>query len=819
MNAEHRVHFAEILLPFALAGSFTYKIPMHLIPSISIGERVVVPFGKNKFFSGILIKIHHDQPTGFEVKEIVSVLDENPVITEKQLLFWEWIAHYYLCSLGEVMKASLPSALKLESETIILPEANFTEYGNLSVEEQIVFNAVQLHKRLTIEKIRILLDKKSVLPILNTLFLKQAIFLDEDIHEKYKPKYTSYLVLADEYIEETALESVAEKLKKMKQQYKVLMLYLELSGFNGKQVCKKTITENLKNAPSAITALVKKGILIEIKQEVGRIQENCFPDAKEILLNKFQQIALDEIITGFKIHETALLHGVTSSGKTEIYIELIKKIIEQNRQVLYLLPEIALTTQITSRLSLFFGEKLGIYHSKFNDSERVEIWNNILNNKYQVILGVRSAILLPFKNLGLIIIDEEHEVSYKQIDPAPRYHARDAAIMLAKIHDAKTLLGSATPSVETWYNAQIGKYAYIKITKRFNEIALPKVIVMDMKTIYFKKHMMSDFSPYLIDRIKEALAKDEQIILFQNRRGFSPYLECAECGWIPKCKQCNVSLTYHKFLNKLSCHYCGYTINTVTTCNDCKCNKIQTKGFGTEKIEEELKIYFPTAKVARMDLDTAKTRKDYERIIHGFEDKKIDILIGTQMVAKGLNFDNVSLVGVLNADNMLNFPDFRAFERSFQLLVQVSGRAGRTGKQGIVIVQTSDPNHPIIKDFFYNDVSNFFTKQLDERKMYNYPPFTRLIKLTLKHRKDDVVNACANDLIKELKLSFEQNVLGPETPLVNKIQNYFIRNILIKLTKDKNLNTVKIKILNLISCVIKKEAFRHVIIIKDVDPA
>lgn len=811
--------YADILLPFALAGYYTYKIPDSITDTIQKGRRVIIQFGKNKFFSGIIINIHNNKPSGFETKEIISVLDSGPVVTEKQLQLWEWIARYYMCAPGEVMKAALPSSLRFESETGIRKNENFTGFSNLSEQERIIFLAIRENKNLTVSKARKVSGKNNIFPLLNALFEKHAITFEEEISESYKPKFEIFIGLSDNYSDESVLGQVLDNLKKMRARYSLLLLYLELAVSRGKLVSKKEITGKMKNAPAAIRALINKGILTEQKIEVGRLTIDVHPEPVKTRLNNIQEAAFRSVLEGFATHDTALLHGVTSSGKTEIYIELIRKNIEAGKQVLYLLPEIALTAQVTVRLVAAFGDRLGVYHSKCGGPERFEIWNYVLYNKYQVILGARSAIFLPFQNLGLVIVDEEHETSYKQFDPAPRYHARDTAVMLAKIHGAKTLLGSATPSVESWHNAQMGKYAYIGLLKRFNEIPLPEVVLIDTRPVYSKKHMMSHFSPYLIENIKDALAKGEQVILFQNRRGFSPYLECVDCGWIPKCRQCNVSLTYHKISGILSCHYCGYAMKMVNTCKSCSSSNLQTKGFGTEKVEDEMKIYFPGAKIARLDLDTSKTKKDFERIIFGFADKEIDILIGTQMVTKGLNFDHVSVVGVLNADNMMNFPDYRAFERSFHLLVQVSGRAGRTGKQGKVIVQTGNPGHPVIKDFLYGDFRGFYGKQLAERKMYNYPPFSRLIRLTLKHRNEETLNEAARDMMNELKPVFAGQVLGPETPAVNKIQNYFLLNILVKLTKDKSLEVTKELIQRYISILLKKEKFRYLVIIPDVDPA
>lgn len=814
--------FADILFPFALQGSFTYGIPDQFTKVLAVGKRVLAPFGKKKFYSGIVLKIHETNPDKFEVKNIISVLDDYSVVTDFQLQLWNWISTYYLCSLGEVCKAALPSALRMESETNIQLNTNLDEISDLTEKEIIIYNALQSKESISVSQVNKLLDLKNAMPVIKTLIEKNIISTEESIKDAFTPKSEVYLKLSEVYHNEEMLLNTLEKLKKAAVQSKVLEAYLQLSDFPYKGIHKKIITGQIENSQAAIKALVDKGILNEYKIEVGRLPKKVSSEYIPVAFNIFQKQAYASICEAFKKQNIALLYGITSSGKTEIYIKLIKDYIDAGKQVLYLVPEIALTTQMIKRLVHAFGDKVGVYHSKYSDSERVEIWNSILgvnkNQKYQIILGARSATLLPFSNLGLIIVDEEHESSYKQFDPAPRYHARDVAIILAKIHGAKTLLGSASPSIEAWHNAKAGKFAFVELIKRYQEIELPEIVLIDTRPIYFKKRMMSHFSPFLIGNIKEALEKKEQIILFQNRRGFSPYLECLDCGWIPKCRHCNVSLTYHKFNNKLVCHYCGYTTKTVTKCTSCNSIEVHTKGFGTEKVEEELKLIIPDAKIARLDFDTAKTRKDYERIIHDFEEQKTDILVGTQMITKGLNFNHVSIVGVLNADNMLNFPDYKSFERSFQLLVQVSGRAGRKGKQGKVIVQTSNPNHPVIKDFLYNEFYKFYETQIAERLEYNYPPFSRLIKLIIRHRKEDILDAGTYELIRQLKATFKDQILGPETPVVNRVQNYFLKNILIKLLKDKNLSLSKEKVLSAIREITAQEKYKYLSVTIDVDP-
>ena len=817
--------FADVILPIPIPKLFTYHIPQNLINETKPGKRVVVQFGKKKIFSAIVKNIHSNKPTLYETKDILSVLDNAPIINDIQFQFWQWFSEYYMCSLGEVYKAALPSGLKLESETKVMPNPNFSNFSSFSDTEELLFNALENKNVLSIKEINSLIERKNPLPVIKSLMDKKAIFVEEKLKDTYKPKIEKYVSLNPE-ITNDKLNKIFDNLNKAPKQLELLMAYIKLSKFFQttavNEVKKSDLLKNSNAAQQTFTSLIKKNIFIEHEKTVSRIKNSDEPISKKNTLNTYQQQALKEIKENFETKDVVLLQGVTSSGKTEIYIRLINETIKAGKQVLYLLPEIALTTQIINRLKNIFGNKIGVYHSKFNDFERVEIWNNVLNkkseNKYDIILGVRSSIFLPFSNLGLIVVDEEHENTYKQFDPAPRYNARDAAIILAKLHNAKILLGTATPSIETFYNTKNKKFALVELKHRYLDIEMPEIIVADIHKATLKKQMKSIFTPTLLDNIQLALDNNEQIILFQNRRGFSPYLQCATCGWIPRCKNCDVSLTYHKYSNNLVCHYCGYTTKITNTCEACGSSTMQTKGFGTEKIEDEILIFFPDAKVARMDLDTTRSKNAYQKFIQNFENHNIDILIGTQMISKGLDFDNVSVVGILNADNMLYYPDFRAFERSYQLMSQVSGRAGRKNKRGRVIIQTTNPNHKIIKNVISSDFLGMFNSELIDRKQFRYPPFTRLIKITLKHKNIDALNKAAQKLANELKPIFGNRVVGPQYPVINKIQLFYLKTLLIKIEKTKSITQTKQIIAKSVNKLKTLDSYKSLHIIIDVDP-
>ncbi|MCX6256672.1 MAG: primosomal protein N', partial [Bacteroidia bacterium] len=737
--------FADVILPLALQRCYTYAVPAEMSGLVSPGQRVLVQFGKKKIYTAIIYRLHNQAPENYEAKEISALIDEKPVVNKHQIALWEWMSSYYMCRLGEVMKAALPIGLKPESETKVMLNAEFNEFTGLNQREEMILSSLEKNKSISIQDIGKLIGLKHPEPIVSRLLSKKAVVIDEELKESFKPKLETY-VETDRQLDEEALHVVFKKLEKAPRQLELLMKYITLSGIFGsdeKKEVKKNVLVPGTNERQAFTCLVKKGIFITYEKETGRLVqvENTIKAVNE--LNEYQQFALDEIRKSFEDKKVVLLHGVTSSGKTEIYIHLIAEYLKSGKQVLYLLPEIALTTQIINRLRQVFGSTVGVYHSKFPDSERVEIWFNTLYrdsvNNYKVILGVRSSLFLPFSDLGLVIVDEEHENSYKQYNPAPRYNARDAAIMLAGMHGAVTLLGTATPAIETYYNALSGKYGLIDLTRRYLDIKMPEIILADLAEAKRKKLLRSFFTETLLGHIADSLKKGEQVILFQNRRGFAPYLECPSCGWIPRCKNCDVSLTYHKSSGLMLCHYCDYTMAVPSSCAACAHPVVELRGFGTEKIEDEIRIFFPDARVARMDMDSTHSRRAHEKIIAGFENREIDILVGTQMVSKGLHFDDVNVVGIMNADAMLNFPDFRAFERSFQLMEQVSGRAGRKNKQGKVIIQTHDIHHPVISDVVKHDFAGFYKQQLSERKMYHYPPFCRLINIILKHASPEVV--------------------------------------------------------------------------------
>jgi primosomal protein N' (replication factor Y) len=796
----HDTLFVDVIVPLSVANKFTYRIPKELNDSITIGKRVIVQFGKSKFYTAIVYAVHSNPPKEYTAKYIETVLDDEPIVTSSQLQLWDWISHYYLCNPGDVMNAALPSGLKLSSTSHITlnPEFSLDEmpYEFFTEKEHAVLEALQTASSLSFEDISVMLSLKTVQVFVNKLIKKGAVVIYEEIKDKYKPKLVDYIGVNPSLLKnEQQLKEVLDTLeKKAFKQAEVLLSILHLlkTEETAKQLglVKKSVL--LKSFDTAvIKALVKKEILMETELETSRLLfENKEKTNKT--LNEFQLKAVKDIEEQFVTKQTVLLHGVTGSGKTEIYSDLIDKVIAQGKQVLYLVPEIALTTQLINRIRAVFGNSVGIYHSKFSENERVEIWNSILHEgdhkldakHFNIVLGTRSALFLPFNNLGLIIIDEEHDNSYKQQDPAPRYHARDAAMYLANLHKAKVLLGTATPSFESYYNALHQKFGLVRIAERFGKASLPDTVVCDLKKETQQQQNKGIFSHQLVSAITQALAKKEQVILFQNRRGFAPYTECANCNWIPHCVHCDVALIYHKQTNKLSCHYCGYAMQPPTSCGACGNNNLKYKGFGTEKIEEEIEILFPSAKVARMDLDTTRSKHAYKQLIDEFELGSIDILVGTQMVTKGLDFDHVSVVGVLNVDSVLNFPDFRSFEKAYQLIVQVSGRAGRKDKKGTVYIQTNHPEHSVINHVLADNYLQFYQSQINEREQFHYPPFTRIIELTVVSKDANVVNDIAQQLANQLKPLFGGMMLGPEFPLIAKIKDQYHKRILLKINRE-----------------------------------
>ncbi len=815
--------FVDVILPVAVPNLYTYRVPHELTDLVLPGQRVVVEFGRRKRYSAIVRNVHETAPSAYQAKYIESVLDDQPIVTESQFRFWEWICEYYMCTIGEVMIASLPTALKLASESRIVLNPDFDRnYDRLSDKEFLITEALEVREILSLMDISDILDQKTVYPIVKSLIEKRVVLIEEELKERYSPKIETYIRLAQQYETEEALKDAFDDLSRAPKQLELLMRYVEQSRrySDAPKEVKKVELQKLAEATSSQTnQLVKKGIFELYDKEIGRIEKY---DGKVDDLNDLseeQAHSLNQINEVFKSNRVCLLHGVTGSGKTEVYIRKMQEVIDNGGKALYLLPEIALTTQIINRLKRFFGDRIGVYHSKFNANERVEIWNSVLNGTgYDIVLGARSAIFLPFSDLDLIIVDEEHENSFKQYDPAPRYHARDAAVVLANITNAKVLLGSATPSIETYWNATNGKYGLAELTKRYGGIKLPEILCADIKEEHRKKKMSAHFSSFLMGHVQAALENGEQVILFQNRRGYTPQWSCEDCGWVPQCTRCDVSLTFHKFQRKLSCHYCGYSIAPPNTCEACGSHKLNMIGFGTEKIEEDLAKFLPEAKVARMDLDTTRSKYAYQNLLASFENREVDILVGTQMVTKGLDFDNVSLVGVLNADHMLNFPDFRAFERSYQLMAQVSGRAGRKRKRGKVVIQTWNPNHWIIQKVIENDYHGMYNQELLERRNFHYPPFYRLIQLTVKHRDKQITEQASLFLTKKLQDQLGGWVLGPQEPFIARIRNFYLMNILIKF--DGKASPKKIKDFVEL-CVVgtkKQDAFKSCIIRKDVDP-
>ena len=808
------MYFVEVILPLSLAKTFTYSVSEAEYNYIQIGMRVAVPFGKSKIYTALVIDIHENKPSLYEAKEIHQILDEKPIVNEIQIAHWQWIASYYMCAIGDVYRGAMPSGLLLESETIISQKQDvFVEESLLSDDEFLVYEALQQQSSLKVHDIINILNKKNIFPVIQKLIDKNILVLQEELLESYTPKLIRYVKLHSKYNSNEGLSELLEVLKNANKQKEIVLSYFQISASEKKPITVKKIVEIANSTTAIVKALIDKEIFEEYYIQVDRVNFYGKTKEEQLILSQDQEIALDAIKENFTQKEVCLLHGVTSSGKTEIYIKLIEDFLEQDKQILYLLPEIALTTQLVGRLQDYFGNKVAVFHSKYNNNERVEVWQQVLTQspKAQIVIGARSALFLPFSNLGLVIVDEEHEQTFKQVDPSPRYHARDASIVLANSHQAKVLLGSATPSIETYFNAQSGKYGLVEIFNRYGNVMMPNIELVDLKDKYFRKKMSGHFSDTLIDQITVALSLGEQVILFQNRRGFSPVIECMTCGHVPQCPQCDVSLTFHKHKNQLRCHYCGYSMAKPTNCHVCSSVDLTTKGFGTEQIQQELVELFPSAKIGRMDQDTTRGKYGFEKIIDSFKNREIDILVGTQMLAKGLDFDNVSLVGIMNADNLLFHPDFRAFERSYQMMTQVSGRSGRSEKQGNVIIQTYNPNHNTIQQVVNNDYEGMYKEQVYDRKIYNYPPYYKLIKFTLKHRDFDKLKEGSMWLYQVMKQNFEIPVLGPEEPPISRIRNEYIRTILIKIPITQPLQGTKKtiqKMLNSFDSVVQYRAIK-----------
>ncbi len=820
--------FIDVILPLPLADTYTYSVPPTLNAQLAVGKRVVVQFGAKKIYTGIILDIHQQNNSGVQAKDIMEILDTEPVVTSHQLQLWRWIADYYMCTLGDVYKAAVPAGMKLESETTIVLNDDYEATTPLTERENIAFNVVEREKEINISALQKACGINAILPIVNSLMSKGLVSVKESIRVGYRPKTETMVRLAGDLRPER-LNTLLNALQRSVKQQEMVASYLQLSGYiedndvTGEEkypVSRALLLKKTGATSNVLNTLLQKKVLTQYEVTTSRLDN----DAKDTglaeihQLNPQQQNAFNAICSSFTSSQQTLLHGVTSSGKTEVYIHLIKKYIDEGQQVLYLLPEIALTTQITDRLRQFFGNDMGVYHSKFPDAERVEVYKKQLSDHpYKLILGVRSSIFLPFKNLGLIIIDEEHEASYKQQDPAPRYHARSCAVMLAhQLGNCKVLYGTATPSIETYHNTTNGKVGYVEMKERYKNIELPEIQLIDIKRLRQQKRMKGPFSQEVIDAINEALDQHEQVILFQNRRGYSQFVECHTCGWVPRCEHCDVSLTYHRSVHQMTCHYCGYTYQIPSACPNCGERDLRGIGVGTEQLEDLVSKIFPDAKVLRMDLDTAKTRKSYERIINDFSEHKADILIGTQMVTKGLDFSGVSVVCILDADTIINYPDFRSYERAFHMLVQVSGRAGRQGRRGKVILQTKKADHPLFEQIKNNDFIGMFESQIAERRLFHYPPFYRLINVYVKHRDESVVQGVAQEMTTLMRASFGQRVLGPDRPVVSRVQSLHIRKIILKVESNASFAKAK-EILRFIHNTMRQK-YKSATIYFDVDP-
>lgn len=812
--------FLEVILPLALPRTFTYAVDEASVTADKIGCRVLVPFGKSRIYTALIVDVHNNAPVLYEAKPIHQIIDDTAVVTPLQIRHWFWIADYYMCPIGDVYRAAMPSGMILESDTVLTGiSGQPSAQEGLTDDEYLVLQALEFQSSLKVAEVVSILGKKNVYPVIRSLTERRLLLLEEEVRNKYTPKQVLYVQLSDAYTGDDAMQQLMLRLKSAEKQRWAVMAYFQLSA-GGKPLVKlKELTNTSGVGRPVINSLIEKGIFELYEHQEDRILFSADSEKGELILSDAQQQAYEETTVSFREKDVCLLHGVTSSGKTEIYIKLIENALASGRQVLYLLPEIALTTQLVSRLTAWFGNQVAVFHSRYSNNERVEVWRNVYDNSEgaRIILGARSALFLPFAKLDLIIVDEEHEQTFKQQDPAPRYHARDAAIVLAGLHGAKVLLGSATPSLETYYNAVSGKYALVELHVRYGNMRLPSIELVDLKDKYFRKKMKGHFSDVLIEQISEKLALREQVILFQNRRGYSPVVECMDCGHVPQCSNCDVSLTFHKHKNQLRCHYCGYSIANPTHCHKCSSVHLTTKGFGTEQIQQELAELFPSARIARMDQDTTRGKFAFERLIEGFRNRESDILVGTQMLAKGLDFDNVTLVGIMNADSMLYYPDFRAFERSFQLMTQVSGRSGRAEKKGHVIIQTYNPHHNTINQITANDYKGMYAEQIYERQIYKYPPFYRLIRISLRHRDFEKLKQGAQWLYDVLHTNLQVPVLGPEEPPIGRVRNEYIRTIMIKIPQGQSLQGTKKTIRKLLNSFESVPQFRPIKVILNVD--
>lgn len=816
--------FADVIVPQALPVPLTYRVPYDWNDDVVVGQRVVVPLGKSKLITGIIRKVHQEGPTTYQAKYLDALLDQYPLVRSQQLALWEWMAAYYCCTLGDVMNAALPAGLKLSSETrfVLVVDEDESEWPD---REQIVIRALRARGSMTIDDVAGLLNLKQVQPIVKRLVESGWIRSEEEIKEKFKPKMADFLSLDKLYDSETRLQQLFQDLesRRAQKQSEALMLFLQLVNWDGKRLPELERSKLQKQgvASAVVSAMIEKGVFTCQTREVGRLDAGLLSTSPTRELSNAQTIAKNSLVELWKEKDVCLLHGVTSSGKTEVYASIIEEALSNGKQVLFLLPEIALTTQIIQRLRKFFGKRVGVYHSGYSDNERTEVWNKVLSDipgECDIVLGARSALFLPFNRLGLVIVDEEHEQSFKQNDPSPRYHGRDTALWLASRFGAKVLLGSATPSIESYWNAVNGRYGLVELNERFGGMQLPEVVLCDVRKEVKAKTMRNHFTEQLISEMQRVLEAGEQIILFQNRRGYSPLWECESCGWVPMCTRCDVSLTYHKFSHQLRCHYCGYTTAPVPACHACGSVDMKMLGFGTERIEEDLQVHFPDVRVQRMDLDTTRSKTGYQKIISDFESGHTRILVGTQMVTKGLDFDNVSLVGILSADKMMNYPDFRAMERSFQIMMQVAGRAGRKNKRGRVLIQTYNPDHWLLELITKGDYRSFYEREVKERYQFVYPPFVRLMRITLKHKEDSVVQRAAQEVQRLLAPVLKDRILGPERPYIPRINNYFLQQFLVRFDKKKESEAIKATVIQMVRMRLAEAEFKQVRLSVDVDP-
>lgn len=821
-------YFVDVALPLPIPQFYTYRVPKEFNELVQSGIRVIVQFGRQKVITGVIYKVHQKAPEIYSAKPLLDILDAEPILNDVQLRFMKWLSDYYLCTFGEALNAALPSGLKLSSESRIQlhPEHDWNESKyEFDDKEVVLLNALENNDSMTYKQAADVLELKSAFKYIKSLVQKEVVIIYEELKERYKPKKVKMIRLSSELAEDqTQLEAVFESIKNKPKQSDLLLKYLQVipvyqnPELNDKGIDKKSIVD-AGFSLSSLNTLKKNGILEEFEVIISRFGELTDSEIKEITLSETQEKAKEDIYRFFQQKSTVLLHGITGSGKTEIYIEMIKDAMANGTQALYLLPEIALTAQIVNRLKAVFGERVGVFHSKFSDNERVEVWYGLMEGRFDFIVGVRSAIFLPFKDLGLIIVDEEHENSYKQFDPAPRYNARDAALYLAHLHNAKTVLGSATPSLESYTHAQQDKYGLVTLKERYSKTQLPEVHTANLAKEKKQKSATGDFTSVLLEHIIKALENKEQVIMFQNRRGYSSYVTCDDCGFIPNCHRCAVSLTYHQYKNQVNCHYCGHKEIVPVTCPACGSTNIKTVGIGTEKIEEELKLIYPETRIQRMDLETTRSKYAYQNIIHEFERGHIDILIGTQMVSKGLDFDNVSVVGVFDIDRMIHFPDFRSMERTFQLTTQVSGRAGRRQKRGTVVVQTRAPEQHILRWIENHDYDTFYQAEMEERKNYNYPPFTKMIHLLVRSKDKNLTYEAARFLANLLREDLgTTRVLGPQEPLINKIRDRFLMDVFLKIEKKYSMEAVKERIKSAKLQMLKEKQYNKVEIIADVDP-